>query len=179
MMARYTRTYFAPTLEAVDERHFRVSDHYTVSLERHPSLAELLHYLLLKPNFSASTAEIQTHVWKQSLQTQGWQQKIRNTIMRLRDFFPYTIAPIIVHSDNISLFKDALTIHPPRPTGIGTEEEIVRLLADSPMSSIELARRLKISSATTKRILKRLTDDQTIHPIKQGRNVFYSAASTV
>ncbi len=179
MMARYTRTYFAPTLEAIDERHFRVSDHYTVSLERHPSLAELLHYLLLKPNFSASTAEIQTHVWKQSLQTQGWQQKIRNTIMRLRDFFPYTIAPIIVHADQISLFKDALTIHPPRPTGIGTEEEIVRLLADSPMSSTELARRLKISSATTKRILKRLTDEHTIHPIKQGRNVYYSAASTV
>ncbi len=177
MMARATRTFFAPTLEAVDDRHFRVSEHYTVSLERHPSLAELLHYLLLKSNFSASTAEIQTHVWKQSLQTQGWQQKIRNTIMRLRDFFPYTIAPIIVHSDNISLFKDALTIHPPRPPGVGTEEEIVRLLADSPMSSTELAQRLKISSATTKRILKRLTDEQTIHPIKQGRNVFYSAAS--
>jgi tetratricopeptide (TPR) repeat protein len=179
MMARFTRTYFAPTLEAIDERHFRVSDHYTVSLERHPSLADLLHYLLLKPNFSASTAEIQTHVWKQSLQTQGWQQKIRNTIMRLRDFFPYTIAPIIVHSENISLFRDALTIHPPRPTGIGTEEEIVRLLADSPMSSTELAQRLKISSATTKRILKRLTDEHAIHPIKQGRNVFYSAASQV
>src|SRR5690606_24954894 len=76
LMARFTRTYFAPTLEAIDERHFRVSEHYIVSLERHPSLAELLHYLLLKSNFSADASEIQAQVWKQSLQAQGWQQKI-------------------------------------------------------------------------------------------------------
>jgi len=177
LVARYTRTYFAPTLEAVDERHFRVSDHYLISLERHPSLAELLHYLLLKSNFSAGTAEIQTHVWKQSLQTQGWQQKIRNTIMRLRDFFPQTIAPIIVHAENISLFREAITIVPPRPVGVGPEEEIMRLLGGSAMSSIELARRLKISSATAKRILKRLTDEQAVQAVKQGRNVYYTTAN--
>lgn len=175
MVARYTRTYFAPTIEATDERHFRVSDHYTVSLERHPSLAELLHYLLLKSGFAADAAEIQTQVWKQSLATQGWQQKIRNTIMRLRDFFPYTIAPIIVHSDKVSLFKEAIAIVPSRREGIGTDEEIMRLLSHSPMSSLELAKRLKISAATAKRILKRLTDERTVHATKQGRNVFYQA----
>lgn len=173
MVARFTRTYFAPTLEAIDERSFRVSGHYIVSLERHPSLAELLHYLLMKSNFSASTAEIQTHVWKQSLHSQGWQQKIRNTIMRLRDFFPYTIAPVIVHADNISLFKDALFIQPSRQIGLKPEDEILRLLADAPMSSGQLSERLKISVATTKRILKRLTDERGIHAVKEGRNVFY------
>lgn len=177
MMARFTRTYFAPTLEAVDERHFRVSDHYIISLERHPALAELLHYLLLKSNFGADAAEIQTQVWKQSLATQGWQQKIRNTIMRLRDFFPYTIAPIIVHADSISLFKEAITIVPTRREGLNTDEEIVRLLRHSPMSSLELAKRLKISAATAKRVLKRLSDEHTVLATKQGRNVFYRAAS--
>lgn len=178
MLARYTRTYFAPTLEAVDERHFRVSDHYMVSLERHPSLAELLHYLLLKSSFGADAAEIQTQVWKQSLATQGWQQKIRNTIMRLRDFFPYTIAPIIVHADSISLFKEAITIIPTRREGLNTDEEIVRLLRHNPMSSLELAKRLKISAATAKRVLKRLSDEHAVQATKQGRNVFYRAAES-
>lgn len=176
MVARATRTYFAPTIEAIDERHFKVSDHYVVSLERHPSLADLLHYLLLKSNFSASTAEIQTHVWKQSLQSQGWQQKIRNTIMRLRDFFPYTIAPIIVHAEQIQLFQEAIVIRPPRSEGLDTEQEILRLLHDAPMSSIQLSQRLKISTATTKRILKRLAGDREIASVKDGRNVFYKAS---
>lgn len=175
MLARYTRVFFAPTLESIDDRHFKVSGHYLVSLERHPSLADLLHYLLLKPNYSASTAEIQTSVWKQSLATQGWQQKIRNTIMRLRDFFPQTIAPIIVHQDDVSLFKDAIAIHPSRREGLDTNAEILRLLTEARMSSTQLSRRLKISTATTKRILKRLTEENAIRTVKEGRNVFYQA----
>ncbi|TWW07945.1 hypothetical protein E3A20_29250 [Planctomyces bekefii] len=160
-------------MEAADERHFTVSEHYTISLERHPALAELLHYLLLTHNFSADSAEIQTQVWKQSLATQGWQQKIRNTIMRLRDFFPYTIAPIIVHADKVSLFREAIDIVPTRTEGLGTEEEALRLLSHGPMSSIDLAHRLKISAATAKRVLKRLADDKAVCVTKQGRNVFY------
>jgi len=45
------------------------------------------------------------------------------------------------------------------------------------MSSTDLARRLNISSATTKRILKRLADEQAIQAVKQGRNVFYTKPS--
>jgi tetratricopeptide (TPR) repeat protein len=176
LLARATRIYFAPTLEAVDERHFRVSGHYNVSLERHPSLAELLHYLMLKSNYSAATAEIQTEVWKQSLQTQGWQQKIRNTIMRLRDFFPQTMAPIIVHAEQIALFKEAISVQPRRREGLDTDQEILRLLRDAPMSSSQLSKRLHISAATTKRILKRLADEAVIEPVKSGRNVSYKAA---
>ena len=176
MIARYTRSFFSPTLEALDDRHFKVSSHFVVSLERHPSLADLLHYLLLKPNYSASTAEIQTSVWKQSLATQGWQQKIRNTIMRLRDFFPQTIAPIIVHHEDVSLFKEAIAIQPSRREGLDTHSEILRLLAEARMSSNQLSKRLKISAATTKRILKRLTEECVVQTIKEGRNVYYETA---
>lgn len=174
LMARYTRIYFAPTLEAIDERTFKISGHYTVSLERHPSLAELLHFLMMKSNFAATTAEIQTLVWKQSLATQGWQQKIRNAIMRLRDFFPYTVAPIIMHADNVALFKEAIRIQPTRREGMKPEDEILRLLGDTPMSSGQLSERLSISAATTKRILKRLAEEREIHAVKEGRNVVYT-----
>lgn len=175
MMARFTRTYFAPTFEALGDRHFLVSKHYTVSLERHPSLADLLQFLLLRGSFSADADEIQTDVWQQSLKSQGWQQKIRNTIMRLRDFFPYTIAPLILHSDNVSLFKEAIQIQPSKREGLNTDEEITRLLVTGPMTSSQLSKRLGISPSTTKRILKRLVDTKLIEPKKDGRNVFYSS----
>jgi len=176
MFARFARTHFAPTLEAVDARLFRVGMHYPVSLERHPALADLLHYLLRRSSFSAQTAEVQTEVWKQSINSQGWEQKIRNAIMRLRDLFPWTIAPIILHSDNVvSLFHEAITVSSHREAGTKPEAEILRLIADAPMSSMQLSNRLSISSATTKRILKKLSDESEVTAIKAGRNVFYSA----
>ncbi len=178
LMARYTKTYFAPSIEAIDDRHFKVSEHYVVSLERHPSLAELLHFLMLKSSYSATSSDIQTQVWKQSLHSQGWQQKIRNTIMRLRDFFPYTIAPLIMHAENISLFKEAIKIQPIRKEGLETDEEIVRLLKDTPMSSADLAIRLNISPATTKRILKKMTEDHLVTANKLGRNILYTTQSS-
>lgn len=174
MVARFTRTYFAPSFEALGDRHFLVSKHYTVSLERHPSLADLLNYLLLRGTFSADADEIQTEVWEQSLKAQGWQQKIRNTIMRLRDFFPYTIAPLILQTEQVGLFKDAIQVRPAKREGLNTDEEIARLLVTGSMTSSQLSRRLGISPSTTKRVLKRLVESNQIVPNKEGRNVFYA-----
>ena len=180
LLARFTRTYFAPTFEAIDSRNFRLTGHYVVSLERHPAIAELLQYLLSRTNFSATPSEIQTQVWKQSINAQGWHQKIRNTIMRLRDFFPQSMAPLVLHSDNaISLFGAALKIQGTRAPGANTEDEVLRLLHDAPMSSNQLSTRLQISSATTKRILKKLADKDEIRPIKDGRNIVYSAGDEI
>jgi tetratricopeptide (TPR) repeat protein len=176
LLARYTRAFFAPYLERLDDRSFLVSGHYEVSLERHPSLADLLDYLLSKSNFSASSAEIQTKVWGQSLSSQGWQQKIRNSIMRLRDLFPYTVAPLLIHSDQISLFSAAISLRPGKKQGAVPASEIVRLLDDHPMSSTELAKRLELSPATTKRILKKLVSSHSIAAVKDGRSVYYQSS---
>lgn len=175
LLSRFARTYFAPSLEAVGDRSFVVSQHYSVGLDRHPALAELLHYLLMKPNYSATPEEIQREVWNQSLHSQGWKQKIRNTIMRVREFFPYTIAPLVVHTDKIYLNSDAISIQPLRREGLDTDSEVIRLIGDTPMSSSQLSRRLKISPATTKRILKRLCETDNIASYKEGRNVYYTS----
>ncbi|MBM4250465.1 MAG: tetratricopeptide repeat protein [Deltaproteobacteria bacterium] len=176
LLARYTRAFFAPYLERLDDRNFLVSGHYEVSLERHSSLADMLDYLLNKSNFCASSAEIQTKVWRQSLGSQGWQQKIRNSIMRLRDLFPYTVAPLMIHGDQISLFAEAISLRPGRRQGVVPASEIVRLLDDAPMSSNELAKRLELSPATTKRILKKLVSAHSIAAIKHGRSVYYKSS---
>ena len=173
LIARFTKSFFAPYLERLENRNFLVSGHYEVCLDRHPSLSDLLDYLLSKSNFSAPISEIQTKVWGQSLSSQGWQQKIRNSIMRIRDLFPYTVAPLVIHSDQISLFSSAISLRPGKKPGSAPDHEIVRLLDDTPMSSSELAKRLELSPATTKRILKRLVSSQSIAPFKDGRSVFY------
>jgi hypothetical protein len=174
MVAFHTKTYFSPCLEVLDERNFKVGKHYIVSLEKHPSLAVLLHYLMVKPNHVADTTEIQMKVWKQSLQSQGWQQKIRNTIMRIRDFFPYTMAPLIIHADKIFLNRDAITLVTPRLASLDSEGEVLRLVADCPMSSNQIAEHLAVSPATAKRILKKLTETQHLFMTKKGRHVFYT-----
>ncbi len=173
LMARYTKIYFSPTLEAMDRSTFCVSGQYMVSLARYPALSTLLHHLLCKASFSAEAAEIQTQVWKQGIHLQGWQQKIRNTIMRLRDFFPQTMAPLILHGDTIALFKEAIALSRPRQAGLNVTEEISQLLRQQPMSSQQLSKYLKISPATAKRALRKLTEDQAICSQKQGRNVYY------
>jgi len=178
-MARFSSTYFSPTIEQIDDRLFKVSGHYIVSLERHPALADLLTYLINRNNFSATSEDIQQEVWGQSLKAQGWQQKIRNTIMRLRDFFPNTIAPLILHTDQVALFGDAIQIIAPMNDEIKPEDEVGRLLKDGPMTTAQLSNRMQISSSTTKRILKRLVENNQIKQQKQGRNVFYTPNSEI
>jgi hypothetical protein len=128
---------------------------------------------LRKTSFSASAEDIQTNVWKQSLQLQGWQQKIRNTIMRLRDFFPQTMAPLILHDENIALFKEAIEFKRPRQAGTKGSPDIRQILMEGPMSSHDLAKNLALSPATTKRILKKMAQQDSVVIIKNGRNVLY------
>lgn len=173
LVAHLSRSYFAPSIEVIDERSFKVSDHYIVNLEKHPSLADLLRYLMLKPNHTADATEIQARVWQQSINAQGWQQKIRNTIMRLRDFFPFTMAPLILHSEKICLNKESVEISPPQFGNKDCQQDLLRLLSDCPMSSIQVAERLAVSPATAKRLLKKLTEQDAVSMTKHGRNVIY------
>jgi tetratricopeptide (TPR) repeat protein len=175
MVGRFTKLYFSPVVEVVDDRHFVVSDHYTVSLERHPALAQLVSFLIKRSNYRASLEEILQEVWHQSINTQGWQQKIRNTIMRTRDFFPFTMAPFILHQDDVGIFSDAIKLRIPQSDRPERESEIQRLLLGQPMTSLQLAERLQISAATAKRTLKKMSDEDQLRAIRDGRNIFYSS----
>lgn len=173
LLFKKTKIYFNPTFEYIGNDAFKVSDKYIINLNTHSILSQLLQYLLKRARFSASAEDIQLHVWQQSLDQQGWQQKIRNSIMRIRDLFPQTIAPLIIHHEQIKLFKEAINIKPIIETIEDPYQEILRLLREQPMSSVSLSSRLNISYSTTKRILKDLVDTQKIYPLKQGRNVIY------
>lgn len=176
LVTKSTKVYFAPTFENMGNSTYRISRHYIVELGHHPVIRDLIDYLLSRNQFTAQAAELQQNVWGQSLSLQGWQQKIRNTIMRIREFFPQTIAPLILHSDNqIGLFHEAIQIKQLAPKNLTTEEHVLKLLQDGPLSTVQLSNTINTSSATTKRILKRLTETHQVSMVKDGRNVFYQA----
>ncbi len=174
LISTATRIYFRPVLECIDDRIFMVSSCYTVNLEKMPALADLLRYLMNKSNFKATAEEIQEQVWRQSTTLQGWKQKIRNTIMRLRDCIPYTVAPIIIHADDIAIFAEAIEIKSARSEE-APKDAIIRLLTEGPMSSVQLSNKLAISPATTKRMLKRLQETDQVTVMRFGRKIYYQS----
>jgi hypothetical protein len=176
IVARFVRGYFAPTIKMGPNRSFIVSDHYVVSLEKHPAMADLIGYLSERIPFGATLADIQSDVWKESTNAQGWQQKIRNAVMRVRDHFPYTIAPILIHHENLRFFGEAIRVVRDHDDSMAVEDKVRLLLRETPLSSQQIADKIDVSLATAKRILKKMTDDQLILPEKLGRNVVYSIA---
>jgi tetratricopeptide (TPR) repeat protein/DNA-binding transcriptional ArsR family regulator len=173
LVARFVRGYFAPNIRFNANREVVVSGHYRVSLEKHPAMADLLLYLSERGAHGASLADIQTGVWKQSLNTQGWQQKIRNSVMRLRDLFPYTIAPILVHHETLRFFGEALRVVRDDSSQVPVAIQVRHALSEGPLSSQQIADRISVSLATAKRLLRKMTDHNLIEAEKQGRNVLY------
>ncbi len=173
-----TKLYFAPSVKYLGNSEYLVSDSYLVSLQSYPVLDRLIQYLLGKRGFSASPDELQENVWHQSTQQMGWQQKIRNSIMRLRSLFPYTLAPLIVTMDNkIRLFHEAIEFKAKPNSHVNeSEAKILTLLEKGPQSSIQLSNRIDVSQSTTKRILKKLVSSKQIHTTKVGRKVYYHGA---
>jgi len=175
MISHLTKIYFQPNLTPLGDRRFLISNHYEVCLTKQPAISDLLEFLLQKNKYQTSPSDIQKFVWKQSLQQQGWQQKIRNSITRMRTYFPYTIAPLLLHNDKIEMFSEAIDIHPMSRQDLSPKDEILRLLKEGPMSTVHLSNRINVSQATTKRLLKNLVEGDEITVMKVGRKVLYQS----
>ena len=173
MIARQTRVYFAPKIVKAHEGIFIVSGKYEINLRQNPSLYDIISFLLNRASFSASPENIQTEVWKQSLHQKGWQQKIRNSITRLRNLFPYTIAPLILQRERIRVFAEAFQIAGGFNSPDERKQNALNFLNQEPMSSKMLSERMQISPATSKRLLKDLIANQSIISFKEGRKVLY------
>ena len=190
LVSRFVRGYFAPTIEFDTSKletssggrvtSFIVSSHYIVSLEKHPAMADLLVYLSERMPEGASLADIQTNVWQESLNTQGWQQKIRNAVMRVRDLFPYTMAPIVIHNESLRFFCEAIRIlqDDENTNETSTDVRIQKMLSIGPLSSLQVAEKMEVSLATAKRLLKKMTDGNQIQVKKLGRSVVYHGSAS-
>jgi hypothetical protein len=175
LLARTTWIYFHPSIKRLDDNKFVISNCYEVQVEKNSVIGHFIDYLFERPELSATIEELQQNVWQQSLNLQGWEQKIRNTIMRLRSTFCQTMAPFILQQNNqVRIFHEAINIDSEAAQKSTNEDKIIKLLSEGPLSSLELSNRLNISQATTKRLVKKLVDDAKIAPHKSGRQVIYS-----
>lgn len=177
---RFVSLYFKPTIQQIDFYTFTVGQHYQVCLKNQPILAETLNYLLSKRSLSASPSELQQKVWKQSLQTQGWQQKIRNTNLRLRSAFCYCIQTPILHGKDIHLNTAVIEIKAKSSQKSSLTDRIIQLLESTPSATFTsqlIASNCQASLSTTKRTLRKLIDSGLITLHKQGREISYQTKS--
>ena len=175
MVASFVSGYFAPKLKVLDGKALVISDFYEVNLEKHAAMADLIQYLIDRGPEGATLAEIQTDVWHESVKAQGWQQKIRNAVMRIRDLCPYTIAPILIHQDRLRLFSEAITVVRDDFEKLPVDSRVKTLLKSESLSSHQVAEKINVSLATAKRILKKMALDNQVVVKKDGRNVVYRA----
>jgi DNA-binding CsgD family transcriptional regulator len=170
------RLLFAPQLINLGEGRYRVSGHYEVDLRSHPVLNRLLKALLHEHEGGLPTAELQRQVWRQSTSLEGWNQKIRNTLGRLRLSFRFTLVPIVLLDGGlIQLNHEVLAIAtPPLPRKNEREKELLRLMERGPISSRLIASRTKIPLSTVKRLLSDLLKAGKICATRQHQTFLYS-----
>ena len=173
-----TRIFFRPSLARKAKGQYLISNNYLVSLESYPTLNNILEYLMAKPDHQATASEIQTKVWLQSTGTEGWKQKIRNSVTRLRQLFPQTIIPLITyHKDTVKLQSEIIDIKAPTESD-NSRSKVIKLLHNGPMTNIELANKIDYSPSTTKRILRELKEQDQVGSRKDGRKVYYYSKPT-
>lgn len=178
LITRATQTHFAPSIHIISESYIKVSQHYDVNLDRHPIIAKTLVFLSKQHNQTCHVDELRSQVWNQSINTRGWEQKIRNTIMRLRNLFPYTVAPLVTQVDNqIRLNTDTIELQTLATAQVAIDDEILVLLNNRPMSSAELAKKTSKSKATIKRAISKLAGQDKISALRSGRNILYTPQS--
>ena len=179
LLSHATKSFFSPSVTQLSKHEFAISSHYLVDLKNQPLLFKLLDTMIHQPDHKVSSGELFQKVWEQSLNTTGWEQKVRNTLMRLRDHFPLTMAPLILHSDHMIRLNDQAIsiIAASAKNQASLDQEIIQLLTKGPMTTSHIANHIQRSKATLKRAMKKLSDQNKIVGIREGRRIYYQATS--
>ena len=100
--------------------------------------------------------------------------------MRVRDLFPYTMAPIVIHNESLRFFCEAIRIlqDDENTNETSTDVRIQKMLSIGPLSSLQVAEKMEVSLATAKRLLKKMTDGNQIQVKKLGRSVVYHGSAS-
>ncbi len=151
--------FFSPSLKSLGNSNYLVSEIYPVDLTLYPVLNRLLQQILRHPYKALATHSVQDLVWRQTSSTEGWKQKLRNTIARLRSKFRFMLAPLVIQAQgSIHLNLDALSFDS-APARLQSEriQEILKALQKGPRSIDQLCQATGIPSSTLRRYVKELT----------------------
>ncbi len=160
--------FFRPTLRSLGNGLYRVSDIFQVDLSLYPVLNRLLQQILRHPDKALAIHDVQRLVWRQTSSLEGWNQKLRNTVARLRFQFRFMLTPLVIQTQGMILLNiDAIYFEqPPRNISNERNHEILRALQNGPKSIANLHQITKIPSSTLRRYLHELKvmDQVTLDP---------------
>jgi len=150
--------FFSPSLKSLGNSHYLVSEIYEVDLTLYPVLNRLLQQILRHPHKALPTHSVQDLVWRQTSSMEGWKQKLRNTVARLRSQFRFMLAPLVIQArGSIHLNLDALSFDLARASIQNDRiQEIMRALQQGPRSIDQLCQVTGIPSSTLRRYVKEL-----------------------
>lgn len=170
------RLLFAPTLKALDGGCYRISDHYEVDLQGLRVLHRFMQALLHAKNYQLDVSSAQLVVWRQTTNLQGWKQKIRNSISRLRTEFRWTLNPLFLQTDGtISLNAAGVSIAAPELSlYLERRAELLRILSRENSRAQRLVQTSKIPLATVKRILRQLIEEGLVERLGPGNRPEYA-----
>ncbi len=174
---RLLRYFFAPSLKSLGQSLYVINDVYKVDLSLYPVLNRLLQQILRHPQKALPTQDVQDLVWRQTASLEGWKQKLRNAVSRLRFQFRFIMAPLVMQSHGmLRLNLDALSFEP-IPANLQTErrQDILRALEQGPRSIDGLRDVTRIPASTLRRYLRELTEEGLIAAdARQNRTLFMS-----
>ncbi len=174
------RYFFAPSLKSLGHSLYVINDVYKVDLGPYPVLNRLLQEILRHPQKALATQDVQDLVWRQTASLEGWKQKLRNTVSRLRFQFRFMMAPLVIQSQGmLRLNLEALSFEPV-PANLQSErmQDILRALQHGPRSMEGLKDATRIPDSTLRRYLRELQDQGLIEAdLKHHRLLFTSVCA--
>jgi hypothetical protein len=177
---RLLRYFFAPNLKSLGSGLYLINDVYRVDLSLYPVLNRLLQQILRHPHKALPTQDVQDLVWHQAASLEGWKQKLRNAVSRLRFQFRFMLAPLVIQSRGmLRLNLDALSFEP-TPANLQNErrQDILRALQHGPRSMEGLKEATHIPESTLRRYLRELTERGLIRSdARNNRTLFMSVSA--
>lgn len=177
---RLLRYFFAPSLRSLGHSVYMINDVYKVDLGHYPVLNRLLQQILRHPQKTLLTQDVQDLVWRQTASLEGWKQKLRNAVSRLRYQFRFIMAPLVMQSHGtLHLNLDALIFEPmPANPQLERRQEILRALQHGPRSIEGLREMTRIPASTLRRYMRELTDQGLVAADdKANRTLFISVCA--
>jgi DNA-binding winged helix-turn-helix (wHTH) protein len=172
---RLTYLLFMPTLERIGPYSYIAAGNYRISLFEKPILNKLLEVLIRNQGEPLHVEDLLQTVWGHSTNLEGWKQKIRNAISRLRYEFRFLMIPIFHQKDGYILLSNDLKIikNSPNKASDQRAEFLLAILEHEQLTAREIAVRTKIPYPTVMRIVRKKASEGLLEKIKYGKSFTY------
>ncbi len=173
---RLTRLIFSPRIEKTGESSYQIGEIDYIDLQKKPILKKILEVITQQKDERIKVEELQEIVWGQATSLEGWRQKIRNSISRLRYEFRFILLPFLYQTEGVIELNSLLLLkNRPTPKKTSTRNNIIFMILErEQLTSRELAIRTRIPHPTVKRIIRKGIKDGYLQSKMTGKTFIYT-----